>query len=613
MDRTPFAGLTLLSPEDPLSTDEYSFQSLNPAIIDQLLRLAVQAHRHDAHAAMVDPVLDPVLTLLDAGGTIPADTTIYVGYTLVDADGGETVLNSSPDLVTTEAGIEAPDSAPALDSDTDAGTLVTGTYEYAVTVTDGTGGESGIGPSASIVIDPGSDTNEIVLTGLTDILTATGGVAWRLWRRVNGGQWNLINADGATDTITDDGSLCPNCNVSPPQTTTGTTNGTSRLQVTVPAGQPAEAVSFNIYASVDGNFGNPSLLGNYPVADLGSVKEYAALNFLDGAPPTVSRAFPGANRINALTDIINLKWRDAVAALVDLPAGGNVTGDIRLVLADMTLHGWNGDAWVSVGGGGGGGGGAPTYDWDTHVIWEKVPGDKTVELFPSDDVIFIDNFGADDSAAYSFSNTLAGSAEGAGAIAIAGGVLRTAGSNVYFKFFGPTGLQGDFELVVKYVQNADTDRFAVVVSPEALSGVSYVELSLEPGSPTIGVRTFNAGSPEINESDDWFFPPDPGDTAWVRVTRVGADFTIEDWRTDPALGGAPAHSKAVTVSATVNTDTATDQVWIRLGATTIGAVPYDNLRAVMPGPRKLNLKIKKADGSSITKVVMDEDGASELV
>jgi hypothetical protein len=302
MDKTLFAGLTRLGPGESLSLDGYSFITENPTILDYYLRLAL-TRRFDGHALLVDPTADPAASVSATGGTIPGDLSISVLYTLLDADGGETLPNTTTITVETPIGLSDPESAPTLTADTVAGDLLAGTYTYALTVTDGAGGESGLGAEASIDIELGSATNEVVISGLASIVTESGATGWRLWRDVDGNGWNLVES-GTTDTVTDDGTLCPNCNVQPPEAGNGSTNGTNRLLVTVPAiGQPSEAVSFRIYASVDGAFGSPALLGEYPVADFDVEKVYTNLSLLPGSPPDISRALAGRALIDPTIEI----------------------------------------------------------------------------------------------------------------------------------------------------------------------------------------------------------------------------------------------------------------------------------------------------------------------
>lgn len=47
------------------------------------------------------------------------------------------------------------------------------------------------------------------------------------------------------------------------------------------------------------------------------------------------------------------RWKAPVATAGDLPSSGNNTGDVRLVVDTFELQGWNGSAWVGLGGSGG--------------------------------------------------------------------------------------------------------------------------------------------------------------------------------------------------------------------------------------------------------------------
>lgn len=342
-------GLTRLAPGEGLSADNFSFQDINPKITDGLLQYAAFRHRHDAHVALASPAVPPVAATDVAGGTIASDTTVYVGYTLTDADGGETLLNPDPVVITTQGGLDTPTDGPDLTVAHDEGTLVAGTYGYAITVTDAFGGETALGPPTSIVIPTGSATNRVEVSGLAALMADSAGSGYRLWRRVNGGGWGLVSS-GATDTVNDDGTLCVDCgNVTPP-IRTGRTNATNTLRVTVPAGTNAAATSFSIYASLDGTFANPCLLGTYPVADLATEKVYTELTFIDGAPPEASLTMAGAPKINYDTDIINLRLREPVATAADLPTVGNRDGDLRVSLEDHNLYLWDDatGAWGNV-------------------------------------------------------------------------------------------------------------------------------------------------------------------------------------------------------------------------------------------------------------------------
>lgn len=331
---TPFAGLDI-APGD-----------LNALIIDTLLKVGAITHRHDGHAALVDPTPDPTVAAVNTGGQIPAATSIHVGYTLLDADAGETILNSSPQVVTTQGGLTDPTDSPAGSTDYTAGTLLADTYFYAVTVSDGLGGETAIGPSLQLTVEPGNANAQNLLTGLAALITASGGTAWRLWRMKGGGVWYFLN-EGTTDAFTDDGSIPGDCSITPPTSANGTTNASNSLSVTVPsAGQDANAVQFRVYASEDGSFESPCLMGTYPIADFDTAIIYTALDVSDGQPPPISRSLPGANKIPA-ADIIGGGGggggviKGTVADLTALNAlTGQVDGDSYFVFSLRVVYSW---------------------------------------------------------------------------------------------------------------------------------------------------------------------------------------------------------------------------------------------------------------------------------
>lgn len=289
--KTPL-GLTRLAPGEPISGDNFGIQHANPALIDYFIRLLLH-HRHDDHPAVTDPVTAPTISVADVGGQIPADTQISVGYTFLDVDGGETLM-TDPITVGTAAGLTTPEMLPALALDSSAGVLLANIYSYAVTLTDGNGGETAMSPAATLTIPPGSPTNRITVSGLTALVASVpGAVGWRLWRSVGGDVIGLLATGlAATDAFVDDGTTGVDCNVAPPTTTTNT-RATSVLHVTVPAPAPPEATQFRVYGSLDGSFGDPAVLGTYPIADLDVVKDYTELAFTEGAPPAVATTQPG--------------------------------------------------------------------------------------------------------------------------------------------------------------------------------------------------------------------------------------------------------------------------------------------------------------------------------
>lgn len=385
MRKTEFAGLTRIERNDNPSTDGAAFYDKDRAVIDHYLEIGAVSHRHDAHAALVNPSSSATASAQTQGGSIGASVSVHVGYTAIDADGGETVL-SPITTVTTPAPMDGPLTAPSAVADYTAGMLLAGSYYYEITLTDGQGGETTPSPWASVDIAPGNASGRVLLSNLTADFAQNGAVAWRLYRSKSGGPFHFI-ASGAGTTFTDDGTKCAACDTQPP--TVSTTRATNRIVVTVPP-LPSGAVSFNVYGSRDGSFANPAVLsGPHPVASAGAALTYTQLAFLDGSPPDVSTAVRGAAKINAETDLVNLHWLAPVTASAGLPSGA--VGDARLVLD-------TGRRWSVLGPGTGLPGGAGwTGEGIGHIVEdETVVRPQRAKLdFRGDAVTVTDDAGGD--------------------------------------------------------------------------------------------------------------------------------------------------------------------------------------------------------------------------
>lgn len=369
MFKTNFAGLTALEPGDALSTDDYSFQALNPQIIDRLLKLGARTHRHDAHAGLANPIDAPVVAVTNFG-TLPAATDIGMAYTLVDSDGGESRL-SPVTLVTTEAPIQVPNVAPSYETAPVGGHMLAGTYVYAITLTDGNG-ETPAGPSFFVDIDPGTDTNVVTITGLSDIVSSVpGATGWRLYKSTSVGQLHFLAAGGVSlDNVVDDGLLCADCNTTPP---TGNTTKTAQgVAFTVPAtvtNAQAQIVGYRIYAAIGGNFGSTSFVEQRN--DFGVEQDYQQIILQHGGPPDVSTSIGGAAKIDPDTELIDWNWKRPVATAGQLPEPAT-EGDARFALNDGTLHVFRQGAWQTFT--------APVVNWLPAVANETAlpPAGNTV-------------------------------------------------------------------------------------------------------------------------------------------------------------------------------------------------------------------------------------------
>lgn len=353
--RTPFAGLLRVAPGEPLSIEGFEFQYIDPLVIDRILKLGAVTHKHDGGAAVANPAEPLTLDTEPTGGGLPPATQYISAYTLIDAQGGETLPSPSVN-VTTAGSFPEPKEAPATEIKTTAGMLLAGNYVYGVTVTDGKGGETIISPLAGAVVPSGTEKAEVILSKLKAILTevagATEGAEWRLWRRLNGGEWNLIGT-GVTEEFTDDGTETMDCSVEPPSV--ATVQSTCKLTFKLPKVE-AGAVAYRVYLTDETGFGPVSFFAEYPASEEGKTITISALALQPGSPPPVSRAYQHANKINPDTELQEWPWKKAVEKVGELPTVGNGDGDVREVLEDHSLHIWDATskAWGVIEGGGGG-------------------------------------------------------------------------------------------------------------------------------------------------------------------------------------------------------------------------------------------------------------------
>lgn len=326
MKKTLFAGLTVLEPGEGLATDNGAFVSADPQIEDRLLEIGAKTHRHTGLAGLSNPSGAPVASIVASGGALPSDLAISVGYTLEDSQGGETMLSPIA-VVSTPGGLPEPPAAPSAQISHAAGQLAVNTYYYAASFVDGEGGETELGPAVSADRQPGFASGQIILTQLSFGMAAAGAAGWRLYRAIGGDSFDLL-ATGTADEFIDDGTQAVSCDVHPPAGEQNTTIGNSSLLVTLPSAVAGE-MFINVYASVGGDFGGGSLLGQFPVASAGHIAVFRTLEFFDVSPPPVNLSIGGAHQIDPDTELLDWHWKRPVLASGAL--GSGVTGDVRLV------------------------------------------------------------------------------------------------------------------------------------------------------------------------------------------------------------------------------------------------------------------------------------------
>lgn len=362
MEKTLFAGLTVLDEDEPLNAGGGTFTGSDRLTIDRALELGVLTHRHDAR----DPLDNPTAPFLGAsavasGGTIDAGEAFGVGYTLEDDQSGETLLGPTITL-STQSPLDPPLATPVASASYDTGSLPVDTYYYAISHVDGEGGETAVGPAVGAEREPGYANAHITLTGLSGELAAASAAGWRLYRAVGGGDLNYL-ASGAVDSYDDDGSASANCDFTPLADDQNTTNGNSSLLIALPsAGAPVSDSSFiNLYISPDGTFVGDSLIEQYPVASAGQTVLLREVNLLEGEPPDVNTAWGGASKIDPDTEILDWHWKRPVAG--EYALGSGELGDVRLntgngvQYAMLQASGSGAADWTKLGSAGGGGGG----------------------------------------------------------------------------------------------------------------------------------------------------------------------------------------------------------------------------------------------------------------
>jgi hypothetical protein len=355
---TDFAGLYRVAPGESPWDNGGAFYGRNIETIDRLLRIAAKTHRHDGHAPVANPPGAPSVAMQGTGGNIPSGSDVYVGITAIDVDGGETAIGPLTHVIAPASSSAYP-ATPTGTADYSAGDLTANTYLYAITSTDGAGGESVPSDPFVITLEGGHANGRVVLSGLQSHVVAMGGTGWRLYRSTNNSDYGFLAA-GATEGYVDDCTHCADPQLTPPDDTDDATAGTSSAVATVQASDlPVGAVAFRVYAGNAPTLLSPSFVGQYELSAVETPITISGLVLQQGSPPPVSLSVGGASLI---------QWREPVATVGALPMTGNTTGDVRLALTTLLLYAWDGDSWAIISGGGGGGsGGGGTFSGWTDI------------------------------------------------------------------------------------------------------------------------------------------------------------------------------------------------------------------------------------------------------
>lgn len=357
MRKTIFAGLTVLNPDEPVTADNGAFIGRDRETIDHMLERGAKTHRHNGMPGLFNPVQAPGASAITSGGTIRADQSFTLAYTLEDDSGGET-LASPIVTVATIGNIEPPSTALEGQAQyEEGGDLPTDTYYYAYSFVDGEGGETPIGPTTAVERAPGFTEAQILLTGfVAPLSSAAGATGWRLYRAVGGGDFGYLSS-GTGNTFLDDGSLAANCDIAPLEDGTNSTNGESSLLVRLPSADAlvSSGTFLNLYLTNGSELIGDVLLEQFPVSSAGKSRLYRDINTQAGQPPDVNTSVGGAHQIDPDTELIDWHWKRPVAKTEDLPtkAEGSEDGDVRIVTETGGLFVFHAgtDEWTNIVGG----------------------------------------------------------------------------------------------------------------------------------------------------------------------------------------------------------------------------------------------------------------------
>ncbi len=262
MARTQHLGLNKFGAEGRISDEGYKFSNRDRDLIDTLIQsLLLHDHNPDASgASLVGPPAGtaPTLTVATSGGVLLAGRDYYYKIAYVDVLGNETEagvagLASTPDALT-------PPEPQVLTTAPTGGTLVAGTYKYALAFYQDAGGVTTAPNTDVIVIPTGTSTNTVTIPLPTLPDDADG---WRVYRKAPGEleYWFLVQvASGATEHV-DDGSINPDCTSRRP--VANTTNSTNKITIDLPAGYlplDSRITGWRIYRT--------SAAGSYPANSL---------------------------------------------------------------------------------------------------------------------------------------------------------------------------------------------------------------------------------------------------------------------------------------------------------------------------------------------------------
>lgn len=238
---TSHYGFQRLGAGDAFSENSYKFTDADRVLMDRLVYLGAEGHRHTGESASgtyASPSLGASISLTSGGGALPSGTRVYYKYAYVDAYGNESA--PSPEVyVDTPTPIDSP-NPPSLTYSSTGGTLLPGTYFYVLAAYRNTSTEETLALSpAYITVLPTTSTNTITLTLPSP---PTGAHGFNVYRQKAGGDGYYFVKSIATNVATppttyvDTGADAEDCNRTLP--ISNSTFSTNTVTISLPGATP---------------------------------------------------------------------------------------------------------------------------------------------------------------------------------------------------------------------------------------------------------------------------------------------------------------------------------------------------------------------------------------
>jgi hypothetical protein len=317
MGTTDHYGLKRMGPGESFSDEGWKFTDGDRVLMDRLLYLGAEGHRHIGAASEPAEPGTPTLTLSELSGSIPAGTRVYYKYTLVDVEGFETAASTEV-YVDTDSPVAEP-AAVAPSVSTTGGTLLPGQYYYVLTAytTVNTNETKALYP-AYITVPAGTSTNQVTLTMPSLPAGATG---FNLYRKGPGEpRYYYLASTTLTTPYIDTGAVEEDCNRTVP--VRNSTNGTNNVTVEVPALD--DGYTWKLYRTYVAGFYNNSLV-HHVVEETSEGSGVITDTYVDmglatmtGVPPTTSQSVGGPPQID-LTDMAEVQGSLPMSAVSAYP------------------------------------------------------------------------------------------------------------------------------------------------------------------------------------------------------------------------------------------------------------------------------------------------------